>query len=243
MEPKRLLLLLSFMAVTLAPVQLAAQKGGQISGAWNKTSKNGLTEILLFAGNYFSMTSYSYEGEPFLLTMGGSFKWQGDQLVFTYEFHTGDSTLVGTQESFKALLKKKNLEITAPGMQASRWAPLDAGKSTALTAAWLFSGRKNDNGEITRRDTNVPRKTMKILTGSRFQWIAYNSETGQFFGTGGGTYTAENGTYTEKIEFFSRDPKRVGAELKFDFRVEGKDWHHSGLNSSGQPLYEIWSTR
>ena len=43
---------------------------------------------------------------------------------------------------------------------------------------------------------------MKILTGSRFQWIAYNTETKQFFGTGGGSYTAKNGVYTENIEFF-----------------------------------------
>jgi len=35
----------------------------------------------------------------------------------------------------------------------------------------IFSGSKRD-GEIQARDTDQPRKTMKILSGTRFQWIA-----------------------------------------------------------------------
>ncbi|MEM1136632.1 MAG: hypothetical protein AAGI07_12415 [Bacteroidota bacterium] len=84
---------------------------------------------------------------------------------------------------------------------------------------------------------------MKILTPTHFQWIAYNTATGQFFGTGGGTYTAENGTYTENIKFFSRDKSRVGASLTFSFDVQGNDWHHKGKSSKGDPMYEIWSVR
>lgn len=57
------------------------------------------------------------------------------------------------------------------------------------------------------------RKTIKILSGTRFQWAAINSETGEFFGTGGGNYTFKDGKYTENIEYFSRDASRVGASL------------------------------
>jgi hypothetical protein len=84
---------------------------------------------------------------------------------------------------------------------------------------------------------------MKILTGDRIQWIAYNTETKKFFGTGGGNYTAENGKYTENIGFFSRDNSRVGMSLQFDFEVKDGDWHHSGNNSRGEPMYEVWSRR
>jgi hypothetical protein len=84
---------------------------------------------------------------------------------------------------------------------------------------------------------------MKILSGKRFQWIAYNSETGEFFGTGGGTYTTRRGKYTENIEFFSRDNDRVGASLQFDYDLKDGDWHHSGKSSRGNPIYEIWSVR
>ena len=84
---------------------------------------------------------------------------------------------------------------------------------------------------------------MKILSGTRFQWIAYNTETKEFMGSGGGTYTTKEGKYTENIEFFSRDDSRVGASLQFDYELKDGDWHHSGLSSKGQPIYEIWSIR
>ena len=82
---------------------------------------------------------------------------------------------------------------------------------------------------------------MKILSGTRFQWIAYNTETKEFLGTGGGTYTTDNGKYTENIEFFSRDDSRVGASLEFDYEVKDGKWHHKGESSKGDPIYEIWS--
>jgi hypothetical protein len=87
------------------------------------------------------------------------------------------------------------------------------------------------------------RRTMKILSGTRFQWIAYNTETKEFFGTGGGTYQTQNGKYTENIEFFSRDNSRVGSRLEFDFAVDGGNWNHKGLSSKGDPIDEIWTRR
>jgi hypothetical protein len=84
---------------------------------------------------------------------------------------------------------------------------------------------------------------MKILSGSRFQWIAYNVDTKEFFGTGGGTYTTIDGKYTETIEFFSRDNSRVGSTLTFDFSIEEGRWRHKGLSSKGEPIDEYWSKR
>src|SRR5574343_326746 len=81
----------------------------------------------------------------------------------------------------------------------------------------------------------------KLLTGTRFQWFAINIETGEFSGTGGGTYQFINGKYTENIEFFSRDSSRVGASLQFSAKIEEGKWHHSGLSSKGDPIYEIWT--
>ena len=82
-----------------------------------------------------------------------------------------------------------------------------------------------------------------MLGNGSFQWIAYNTDSFKFFGSGGGSYTSENGIYTEKIEFFSRDDSRVGAELQFNYELKGDDWHHTGKNSRGEPMYEIWSRR
>ena len=50
-----------------------------------------------------------------------------------------------------------------------------------------MSGRYN-NGELRSRKRDLPRKTMKILIDGFFQWIAFNTETFKFSGSGGGEY-------------------------------------------------------
>ncbi len=128
-------------------------------------------------------------------------------------------------------------------MNGTEFSRLDDGKPGKLFGAWLFSNRIR-NGEMgTPRSADNPRKTMKILSGTRFQWIAYNTETKEFMGTGGGTFTTKDGKYIENIDFFSRDNSRVGASLEFDYELKGNDWHHKGFSSKGDPIYEIWSLR
>ena len=105
-----------------------------------------------------------------------------------------------------------------------------------------MAGRVTKEGER-RRDITRPRKTMKFLKDGYFQWIAFNTETFQFFGTGGGFYLAEKGIYTENIEFFSRNNKSVGRKLPFSYEVKGSDWHHKGKSSKGKPMHEIWTRR
>lgn len=216
-----------------------------IEGGWQQVVKaedGEVTHILLFSGDYFAWTVHKTEDGAFLATKGGSWKKDGNKLEVTYEFHTIDSTRVGTTDSWTVKEKGGKLQLKGSGLKDA-WNQVDQDVNTPLTGPWLFSGRKRD-GEIQRVDmTTRPRKTMKILTGSRFQWIAYNTETGDFHGTGGGSYTAEDGVYTENIEFFSRDDSRVGASLEFQFEVKEGDWHHSGNNSRGEPMYEVWSRR
>ena len=91
------------------------------------------------------------------------------------------------------------------------------------------------------RPINQARRTLKLLSGKRFQWVAFNVETKEFSGTGGGTYTTKDGAYTENIQFFSRDRSSVGASLAFTYELIDGQWHHSGLSSKGSPIYEIWS--
>lgn len=80
-----------------------------------------------------------------------------------------------------------------------------------------------------------------MLSGTRFQWVAYDTAAKSFSGTGGGTYTFENGKYTETIEYHSKNSARVGAVLPFEYEIKGKKWDHSGLSSTGNPIREIWT--
>ncbi|MBO6761639.1 MAG: membrane or secreted protein, partial [Roseivirga sp.] len=115
---------------------------------------------------------------------------------------------------------------------------IDDGNSD-LAGAWRITDRMR-NGEMQAMQLGA-RKTIKMITGSRFQWAAFNPETKQFSGTGGGKVTLKDGKYSEHIEFFSRNPDRVGADLTFNYEVNGDKWTHSGLSSSGDPIKEIWT--
>ncbi len=236
--------ILAYVLIQSATAAMAFQTN--LQGAWQQvTMQNGaeITRVLLLSDHYFAWTEYATTDGAFLNTKGGRWQLENEQLTFTYEFHTADTGMVGQSEKWLAKIEQGELLLhqNIAGRQL-RWEAADQNKTTPLTGAWLMAGRVN-NGEIARRDTNVPRKTMKILTGEHFQWIAYNTATKQFFGTGGGLYTAENGLYTERLRFFSRDNNRVGMNLEFKFEVHGNDWHHSGNSSSGEPLYEIWARR
>lgn len=234
-----LLLLGLFLSNTYA---LLAQPSSTLQGAWKLNTPDGSSHVLILSGDYFSWTIYGSQDGAFVSTKGGHWSQEGKKLELMYEFHTADSAKVGTSETLKLIPKGEFIVTRGKGQPKGKWADLDQGKTTPLTGAWLISGRKR-NGEIRRSNTDRPRKTMKILSGTQFQWIAYNTETKQFFGTGGGAYSAENGKYIENIGFFSRDNSRVGASLSFDFAVEEGDWIHSGKSSKGAPLYEIWSKR
>ncbi|HMO37888.1 MAG TPA: hypothetical protein PKC76_06670 [Saprospiraceae bacterium] len=243
---KRTIILKCYILPILLLLHFGAFAQMEMPLAWqNITMQNGetITRVLLFSERQFVWTEYQTQNGTFLSTRGGHWTQDGDRLVFTFEFHTADTTMVGKSEQWLATRDVEGMLLhqNIAGRQI-RWAPMPEEGETPLTGAWLMAGRKRD-GEISRRDTNVPRKTMKLLTGNRFQWIAYNTETGQFFGTGGGRYEAKNGVYTEHIEFFSRDNSRVGMSLEFQFDVQDNDWHHSGKSSTGAPMYEIWANR
>lgn len=213
-----------------------------LNGAWEAEMTHegqALRNVVIITDGYQVATFYDAKTGAFMSTNGGSWSLDGNTMTETVEFDTETSSRVGTTSSFEIDFDDNELRIEDVDFV---WKRIDDGSPGDLNGAWLISGRKR-NGEMRQMDTERPRKTMKILSGTRFQWIAYNTETKDFMGTGGGTYATVDGKYTENIEFFSRDDSRVGASLQFDYELKDGDWHHSGLSSKGQPIYEIWSKR
>ena len=214
-------------------------------GAWEAfyTPATGekMRNVVIFSEGFQVSTWYGAESGKFISTNGGLWKMEGNTITETVEFDTENPDRVGSEVIFDVIIDKQLNEMWIVGGDM-KWKKIDDGSPGALQGAWLMSGRVR-NGETQMRDINRPRKTMKMLSGTRFQWIAYNTETKQFMGTGGGRYTTVDGKYTEHIEFFSRDNSRVGASLEFDFSLKDGSWHHQGFSSKGDPLYEIWSLR
>ena len=238
---RNLILTICFtLAVVISHAQI---NPGDLTGAWqwngSDESGNPVTAVVIFAeGGYQVATWYNLESKKFIHTNGGLWSLEGNTITETVEFHTDDAEKVGTSVSFQITLDGDVLKIVG---DEQPWSRIDSGGPGKLAGAWLITGRER-NGQMTLIKPG-PRKTMKILSGTRFQWIAYNVDTKQFMGTGGGTYTTADGRYTENIEFFSRDSSRVGASLGFDFELKEGAWHHKGNSSKGAPIYEIWNLR
>ncbi len=181
---------------------------------------------ILMDKEYFVETQFTSNPNQFIKTLGGFYQKKGKDLEVVLEFNSNFS-----KDSLKYVVIKNQ----------DQWDEI-YNNTLPLQGKWLMAGRVNGDQER-RRDTNRSRKTMKILIDGYFQWIAFNTASFSFHGTGGGSYLAAEGTYTETIDFFSRDNNKVGISLGFDYVKKGMDWHHKGFSSKGDPLHEIWTFR
>jgi hypothetical protein len=209
------------------------------TGAWS-TNIDGNTATMICSESFFSVAIYNAAEKKFIGTYGGKYTLANKEVTFLEEFNTLDQSLINTPQKMSVDGKTNDLTIKA-GNSIQQWKRIDDGTPGQIAGAWLITGRKVDN-EM-QAITPTARKTMKILSGKHFQWIAYNSETKEFFGTGGGTYTTEKGKYAETLLFFSRDNSRVGATLEFDFAMQEGKWIHAGKSSKGDPIHEVWTKR
>ena len=189
--------------------------------------------------NYLVYSIYEKAPAKFIKTIGGFYTIENNTLQIKLEFNSDYQ-----KDSLRTLtipIQFKDDDFVLD-YTSKKTFQLQKVKSQDLDGQWLFASRGPDTGQKRRDDTNA-RKTLKFLINSRFQWIAYNTETFKFSGTGGGRFTSKDGIYTENIEYFSKDNNRVGASLEFNYELKENDWHHTGMNSKGKPMYEIWEKR
>jgi hypothetical protein len=224
---------------TLCTAALQGQIAPGVYKAKERIAEGVLEHEIKVTDTYLVYTVYNANPPAFIKTIGGFFKMDGGNLELEMEFNSQFDT-----DGLKALHLPVKVE-----KNSFIWGKEGTLKFTAveprkqpLDGLWLFATRGPDTGQERRGEDNT-RKTMKFLRDGHFQWIAYDTEDMRFSGTGGGGYQAMEGTYTEHIEYFSRDSSRVGATLEFEYDLQGNDWHHTGTNSRGEPLYEIWSRR
>lgn len=197
------------------------------------------THELKIDDTFFIHSVYEKSPARFIKTAGGFYSAENDTLKIILEFHSNYALDSITSLSFPFKIENDNLIIKGNSEGSFK---KQTNVNQDLDGAWLFATRGPDKGQK-RRGEATTRKTLKFLKDGRFQWIAYDTEGMQFKGSGGGSYTSKDGIYTEKIEYFSRDNSRVGASLEFKYEVKDTDWHHTGKNSKGEPMYEIWARR
>lgn len=223
-------MLMSFRQHSLPTIQQP------LTGAWHLQHAT-IEEVLIFQDGYFSHTVFDRTNKKFISSYGGIYKPGAITVQLVTEFDTREKDNVGKEKMIAYAIAGKELTTDITGFQ-QKWVRLDEGKDN-LAGVWRITGRMADGkmNQMQRGD----RKTLKLLSGTRFQWMAINPASKEFFGTGGGTYSFVNGKYTEHIEFFSRDSTRVGASLSFDGSVKDGVWNHSGKSSKGDALNELWT--
>jgi hypothetical protein len=227
-----------FILFSLLVTNLSVGFSQNINGAWSRNLDTAV-QYLTVVDNYFAVATFNLEGKKFISTRGGTAIVEKGKMAGTIEFNTLDRTEVKSTYSYDIKLKENTLMLPLEG-NAKKWQKVDEA-TESLAGNWRITAREQ-SGTMTAIKP-AARKTIKILSGTRFQWAAINMETGEFFGTGGGHYTYKDGAYTEHIEFFSRDASRVGASLSFKAEINNGEWHHSGLSSKGDKIHEVWSRK
>ena len=206
----------------------------KIAGAW-RLQDGDIQHTLVMVDGYLAYSTFDIKNKKFINTWGGPYTEETQQLQVNIQFNAQDPQDVQKKHIFN--IKAQEELTTDISGESTNWKRIDDNDGP-LVGVWRITARKIDGqlNDMPLRD----RRTLKILSGTRFQWVAINIKTGEFSGTGGGFYTFTNNEYTENIEFFSRDNTRVGASLTFDGKIENNQWHHSGLSSKGEPIDEIW---
>lgn len=227
-----------FSVITICLFQhINAQR---LEGSWELISENKvpteLTTVRIYQDGFFAEGTKKGDYE-FKSAKGGIYEIEGPSYTEKFQFNSANKEEVGSINNLTIEVSKDTMRLKGQDFSQT-WLKIGDFQDD-LSGLWIITGRQQD-GEMQKREIG-DRKTIKILSGTRFQWIAFNSATGEFFATGGGSYLAKYGRYIENIEFFSKDDFRVGASLSFDYQLLNNEWHHRGKSSTGEPIYEIWS--
>jgi len=239
MKSQKKLLHAIFLFAFGIPVFVNAQISSNVYFFQEKIDGKTRHHELKINGDYLIQNVYETAPNKFIKTIGGFFTIEQNTIKVTLEFNSNYEKDSITEVMYPYTLQDDTLILHTEPEQTFHIAKT---QEQELDGYWLFATRGPDTGQERRDDSNA-RKTLKALQNNTFQWVAYNTETMKFSGTGGGAFTSEDGVYIEKINFFSRDDSRVGAILQFNYELKGNDWHHTGQNSKGEPMYEIWAMR
>ncbi len=229
-------LILCLFMVTVSNFLLSQDK---VQGAWEARKGDDIITLVI-ADNYLASSRYNIKEKKFYGTHGGTITSYAGEIKGISEFNSENKEDVGKEYRMVVKISGDKMESTYNRVTLT-FTRVDDGTKN-LAGNWRITQREQ-NGQLTPIHTSGPRKTIKILSSTRFQWAAINTETGEFFGTGGGSYTFDKGIYTEHIEFFSRDSSRVGMSLSFNGKLDKNDWYHSGKSSKGDPINEVWSRK
>jgi hypothetical protein len=216
-----------------------------LNGAWRLVEENGQPveheAIKLFSNSYFTYAAYDKASGEFIEATGGTYTLQHLSYKEHLDIDSKEPQHSGKTISYHNTLKGKSLTLLnlATG-DKQVWEKFDEGDNYQMAFCWRIHKKKDEGDADWRTIEYRPRKTLKMLTNSRYQVLALNSETGQFVGSSGGRWSGDGDSYMEHIEFFSKDQSNVGRSLEFKRAFEDGLWLHTGKATKGEEMMEKW---
>ena len=128
---------------------------------------------VILDNEYIVISKFETGSGKFISTIGGYYE--------TGEFLNLNEDVFDVNLEFNSNYDQDSIKSLSI-VKTSKWKNISKENNT-LKGKWVMSGRYN-NGEFRTRNTALPRKTMKVLIGGFFQWIAFNTETFKFSGSG-----------------------------------------------------------
>ncbi len=224
-----------------------------LRGAWMMVEKDNLSSedlaiqmVKILSNGHFMFAFFNSETQQFFSAGGGTYAYEDGKYTEKIEFHTIDPSLAGREITFDCHLEGDRWHQTGEingGVLNEVYKRIDDGTGTDLIGTWKQEYNVSPNGK--RSHLKKHHNKLKILSGTRFQWVEYNGKKNEFVACGGGTYSYAQQTYTENLEFFSADSTVVGKDITFTCLQDGNEWVHREKLARGSDealgVDEIWS--
>jgi hypothetical protein len=216
-----------------------------LNGAWRLVEVNDQPveheTIKLYSNSYFTYSEYDKDTGKFISARGGLYFLNNLNYKEQLDIDSRDPLYSGTTVEYEVSLSGREMIITnlSTGEQ-EKWQKFDDADNYKMAFCWRIHKKKDEGDKDWRIIEYRPRKTLKMMTNSRYQVLALNSKTGQFVGSSGGTWSSEGDSYVEHVEFFSKDQTNVGRSLEFQRAFEDGLWLHTGKTTKDGLMMEMW---
>jgi hypothetical protein len=195
-------------------------------------------------GNWVVVQPHPETGNAIYLH-GGTYTLSGNEYTETTKYYGASSTYTpGPPLKFKISVKGDTYTQIGLGNPFSeaykRLAPATASSSTGQE---LFGTWKLISAKYGGRSQNLAAMgtTLKRVTPTQFLWLSYGNDK-RVNRAAGGTCTITADTYAETADYGISEDFGIlkGKTHKFNWKVEGNQWHHTGQLANGLAIEEIW---
>lgn len=188
----------------------------QISGAWQYVNGD-IVETMIIQKGYFSKACYDQATHKFINARGGKCSFDENSLKYNLEFDTEDRNAVKNVEEYAYSTESNGRVMRLDGKD---WIRIDGGYGSqpALGGIWKTMSQFSSSA-----------KTLQILSGKRFQRFDIDPDKAEFYNTIGGSYSFNDGIYTEIIEFASADTTEIGHVRSYESQIEKNIWRYRSV--------------